>query len=169
MKRGEKNRFIRQTSMNTKSSRSHTIFQILLESLQADSKGMFKVIVGLWRKRGWICVTWRGLRRSTRWNTWMGIICSNWKTSTSPSPLSARSSPRYLPNTSPSHHSVSPNWPDCYSNRWPGIHSHSSSATFHPHQRTWTRQWTHWNSFNEQDMYLDNFKLDSNEGKSDGI
>lgn len=30
MKRGEKNRFIRQTSMNTKSSRSHTIFQILL-------------------------------------------------------------------------------------------------------------------------------------------
>lgn len=30
MKRGQKNRFIRQTSMNTKSSRSHTIFQILL-------------------------------------------------------------------------------------------------------------------------------------------
>lgn len=43
MKRGEKNRFIRQTSMNTKSSRSHTIFQILLESVHPDSKGMFKV------------------------------------------------------------------------------------------------------------------------------
>lgn len=42
MKRGEKNRFIRQTSMNTKSSRSHTIFQILLESIHADNRGMFK-------------------------------------------------------------------------------------------------------------------------------
>lgn len=30
--------------MNTKSSRSHTIFQILLESTHPDSKGMFKVI-----------------------------------------------------------------------------------------------------------------------------
>lgn len=29
--------------MNTKSSRSHTIFQILLESTHPDSKGMFKV------------------------------------------------------------------------------------------------------------------------------
>jgi len=29
--------------MNTKSSRSHTIFQILLESVHPDSKGMFKV------------------------------------------------------------------------------------------------------------------------------
>ena len=28
--------------MNTKSSRSHTIFQILLESIHPDSKGMFK-------------------------------------------------------------------------------------------------------------------------------
>jgi len=45
MKRGEKNRFIRQTSMNTKSSRSHTIFQILLESTHPDSKGMFKVAI----------------------------------------------------------------------------------------------------------------------------
>lgn len=42
MKRGEKNRFIRQTSMNTKSSRSHTIFQILLESIHPDNRGMFK-------------------------------------------------------------------------------------------------------------------------------
>lgn len=46
MKRGEKNRFIRQTSMNTKSSRSHTIFQILLESTRPDAKGMFRVNVG---------------------------------------------------------------------------------------------------------------------------
>jgi hypothetical protein len=42
MKRGEKNRFIRQTSMNNKSSRSHTIFQILLESTTVDERGMFK-------------------------------------------------------------------------------------------------------------------------------
>lgn len=33
--------------MNTKSSRSHTIFQILLESSHADGKGMFKVILYL--------------------------------------------------------------------------------------------------------------------------
>lgn len=50
MKRGEKNRFIRQTSMNTKSSRSHTIFQILLESTRPDKKGMFKVIIDLYKK-----------------------------------------------------------------------------------------------------------------------
>lgn len=31
LKRGVKNRTIRQTSMNAKSSRSHTIFQLLLE------------------------------------------------------------------------------------------------------------------------------------------
>jgi kinesin family member 5 len=31
MKRGEKNRIVRQTSMNAKSSRSHTIFQLLFE------------------------------------------------------------------------------------------------------------------------------------------
>lgn len=42
MKRGEKNRIIRTTSMNVKSSRSHTIFQILLESSNADKKGNFK-------------------------------------------------------------------------------------------------------------------------------
>jgi hypothetical protein len=42
MKRGEKNRVIRQTSMNNKSSRSHTIFQIRLESIEGDSRGMFK-------------------------------------------------------------------------------------------------------------------------------
>lgn len=32
MKQGEKNRFIRQTSMNAKSSRSHTIFQLQVET-----------------------------------------------------------------------------------------------------------------------------------------
>lgn len=42
MKRGEKNRFIRQTSMNAKSSRSHTIFQILLQSTHPDAKGYFR-------------------------------------------------------------------------------------------------------------------------------
>ena len=42
MTRGEKNRIIRHTSMNAKSSRSHTIFQILLESAHADPKGIFK-------------------------------------------------------------------------------------------------------------------------------
>jgi hypothetical protein len=42
MKRGEKNRFIRQTSMNAKSSRSHTIFQVLIESSKADETGSFK-------------------------------------------------------------------------------------------------------------------------------
>ena len=50
MKRGEKNRFIRRTSMNAKSSRCHTIFQILLESVEPDSKGMFKVNRNLFQK-----------------------------------------------------------------------------------------------------------------------
>lgn len=36
MKRGERNRIIRSTSMNVKSSRSHTIFQVLIESSKAD-------------------------------------------------------------------------------------------------------------------------------------
>jgi hypothetical protein len=45
MTRGEKNRIIRNTSMNAKSSRSHTIFQILLESAHADPKGIFKVAI----------------------------------------------------------------------------------------------------------------------------
>lgn len=35
MKRGEKNRFIRQTTMNAKSSRSHTIFQLVVEQAKA--------------------------------------------------------------------------------------------------------------------------------------
>lgn len=43
MKRGEKNRYTRHTSKNMKSSRSHTIFQILLESTRPDHKGMFRV------------------------------------------------------------------------------------------------------------------------------
>lgn len=40
--RGEKNRIKRSTKMNMKSSRSHSIFQILLETDQVDSKGMLK-------------------------------------------------------------------------------------------------------------------------------
>jgi hypothetical protein len=36
--------------MNTKSSRSHTIFQILLESVHPDSKGMFKVFFSISQK-----------------------------------------------------------------------------------------------------------------------
>lgn len=44
MQRGENNRFIRQTSQNVKSSRSHTIFQILLESTIADEHGRLQVI-----------------------------------------------------------------------------------------------------------------------------
>ena len=31
MQKGERNRMVRQTSMNVKSSRSHTIFQLLIE------------------------------------------------------------------------------------------------------------------------------------------
>lgn len=42
MKRGEKNRYIRHTSMNMKSSRSHTIFQIIIESNKADHRGRLK-------------------------------------------------------------------------------------------------------------------------------
>jgi len=36
LRRGVKNRTIRQTSMNAKSSRSHTIFQLLLEIHEKD-------------------------------------------------------------------------------------------------------------------------------------
>ena len=39
MQRGERNRFIRSTSSNVKSSRSHTIFQLIIESTRADGKG----------------------------------------------------------------------------------------------------------------------------------
>lgn len=39
MQRGEKNRFIRHTSNNVKSSRSHTIFQLTVESTCADASG----------------------------------------------------------------------------------------------------------------------------------
>jgi hypothetical protein len=69
MKRGEKNRFIRQTSMNAKSSRSHTIFQILLESTHPDAKGYFRVQSSLPRKRASTSATWRARRRSTRVRT----------------------------------------------------------------------------------------------------
>ena len=42
LKRGERNRITRQTKMNIQSSRSHTIFQFLLESEKIDGKGMIK-------------------------------------------------------------------------------------------------------------------------------
>jgi len=39
MQKGERNRYIRSTANNIKSSRSHTIFQLSVESTKADSKG----------------------------------------------------------------------------------------------------------------------------------
>lgn len=38
MKKGEKNRTVRQTHMNVKSSRSHTIFQLLIEEVFPSKK-----------------------------------------------------------------------------------------------------------------------------------
>lgn len=43
MQRGERNRIVRQTSMNVKSSRSHTLFQILVEEV-FPAKKSFRVI-----------------------------------------------------------------------------------------------------------------------------
>jgi kinesin family protein 5 len=40
--RGEKNRVKRATKMNIQSSRSHSLFQLLIETDQVDSKGMLK-------------------------------------------------------------------------------------------------------------------------------
>ncbi|CAK93845.1 unnamed protein product (macronuclear) [Paramecium tetraurelia] len=40
MKRGERNRIIRQTTMNLKSSRSHTIFQLIIETNKVDRNGV---------------------------------------------------------------------------------------------------------------------------------
>ena len=42
VKRGDRNRAVRSTRMNTNSSRSHTIFQILLETDKANKKGLMK-------------------------------------------------------------------------------------------------------------------------------
>lgn len=42
LKRGERTRITRETKMNVQSSRSHTIFQFLLESDKIDKKGMIK-------------------------------------------------------------------------------------------------------------------------------
>lgn len=44
MQKGEKNRAVRQTYMNIKSSRSHTIFQLLIEEVFPSSKS-FRVIL----------------------------------------------------------------------------------------------------------------------------
>ena len=43
LRRGERNRAVRSTFMNTKSSRSHTLFQIIIESAKADSNGKLTV------------------------------------------------------------------------------------------------------------------------------
>jgi hypothetical protein len=42
LKRGERNRVKRQTRMNISSSRSHSLFQLLVETDQVDDKGMIK-------------------------------------------------------------------------------------------------------------------------------
>jgi hypothetical protein len=42
LKKGEKNRTTRSTKMNIQSSRSHSIFQFLIESEKVDSNGMIK-------------------------------------------------------------------------------------------------------------------------------
>lgn len=42
LQRGESNRIKRSTKMNLKSSRSHSILQILIETDQVDSKGKLK-------------------------------------------------------------------------------------------------------------------------------
>jgi hypothetical protein len=48
MRTGERHRNIRTTHMNNKSSRSHTIFQIMIESAKVDSKGnLFKAKLNL--------------------------------------------------------------------------------------------------------------------------
>jgi len=66
MKRGEKNRFIRHTEKNMKSSRSHTIFQILLESTRPDAKGFFRVNLPIFRKQGSIFAIWQVRKRLTK-------------------------------------------------------------------------------------------------------
>jgi hypothetical protein len=42
LRRGEVNRVTRQTKLNLMSSRSHSIYQLLIESDQADERGMLK-------------------------------------------------------------------------------------------------------------------------------
>lgn len=47
MQRGERNRIVRQTHMNVKSSRSHTIFQLLIEEVFPSSKSYRVPIISL--------------------------------------------------------------------------------------------------------------------------
>ena len=42
MKRGERNRITRNTKANVSSSRSHSIFQLLVETERVDSRGLLK-------------------------------------------------------------------------------------------------------------------------------
>ena len=48
MRRGESNRIVRQTHMNAKSSRSHTIFTLLIEEV-FPSKKSYRVLLSLCR------------------------------------------------------------------------------------------------------------------------
>ena len=53
LKRGERNRVTRSTYMNASSSRSHSIFQLLIESNKVDSNGMFiRSKLNLWDLAG---------------------------------------------------------------------------------------------------------------------
>ena len=53
LKRGEKNRVTRQTKININSSRSHSIFQLLVETDTVDKRGMLKrAKLNLWDLAG---------------------------------------------------------------------------------------------------------------------
>lgn len=47
MQKGEKNRVVRQTTMNVKSSRSHTLFQLLIEEVFPSNKSYRRMKVNL--------------------------------------------------------------------------------------------------------------------------
>lgn len=62
MQKGEKNRCVRQTSYNVKSSRSHSVFQLLIEEVFPSTQS-FKVQVSSLREARSTCVTLQGPRR----------------------------------------------------------------------------------------------------------
>ena len=47
MQKGEKNRIVRQTHMNIKSSRSHTLFQLLVEEVFPAKKSYRRMKINL--------------------------------------------------------------------------------------------------------------------------
>lgn len=70
MQRGERNRIVRQTHMNVKSSRSHTIFQLLIEEVFPSSKSYRVPIISL-RGSKLTYAIWLAQKRSTsprKWN-----------------------------------------------------------------------------------------------------